>query len=115
MRITRRQGLQGLAAGAASVAMPAIVSGQEKEIVIGAPASLTGGLGEVGARGAWGSQIAVDQINREGGIKSMGGAKLKLVPLPASYFAWLAVILLSYSLLTQLVKVWYRRRFGSWL
>ena len=27
----------------------------------------------------WGMQIAVDQINREGGIKSMGGAKLKLV------------------------------------
>jgi Mg2+-importing ATPase len=43
------------------------------------------------------------------------GAKLKLVPLPASYFAWLAVILLSYSLLTQLVKIGYRRRFGSWL
>ena len=43
------------------------------------------------------------------------GAKLKLVPLPASYFAWLAVILVSYSVLTQLMKVWYRRRFGSWL
>ena len=72
MRITRRQGLQGLAAGAATVAMPAIVSGQEKEIVIGAPNSLTGGLGEVGSRGTWGMQIAVDQINREGGIKSHG-------------------------------------------
>ena len=43
------------------------------------------------------------------------GAQLKLVPLPGSYFAWLAAILLSYSVLTQLVKVWYRRRFGSWL
>ena len=43
------------------------------------------------------------------------GAKLKLVPLPPSYFAWLAVILVSYSVLTQLMKVWYRRRFGSWL
>jgi Mg2+-importing ATPase len=43
------------------------------------------------------------------------GAKLKLVPLPGSYFAWLAVILVSYSVLTQLVKVWYRRRFDSWL
>ena len=79
MRITRRQGLQGLAAGAATVAMPAIVSGQEKEIVIGAPNALTGGLGEVGSRGTWGMQIAIDQINREGGIKSMGGAKLKIV------------------------------------
>src|SRR5262245_62189330 len=79
MRITRRQGLQGLAAGAATIAMPAIVSGQEKEIVIGAPNALTGGLGEVGSRGTWGMQIAVDQINTEGGIKSLGGAKLKRV------------------------------------
>ena len=79
MRITRRQGLQGLAASAATIAMPAIVSGQEKEIVIGAPNALTGGLGEVGSRGTWGMQIAVDQINKEGGIKSLGGAKLKLV------------------------------------
>jgi branched-chain amino acid transport system substrate-binding protein len=79
MKITRRQGLKSLMAGAATVAMPALVSGQEKEIVIGAPNSLTGGLGEVGSRGTWGMQIAVDQINREGGIKAMDGAKLKLV------------------------------------
>ncbi len=79
MTITRRDGLKGLAAGAATIAMPALVSGQEKEIVIGAPNALTGGLGEVGSRGTWGLQIAIDQINREGGIKSMGGAGLALV------------------------------------
>ena len=45
---------------------------------------------------------------------SLGG-KLGLVPLPAMYFAWLAVILASYSVLTQIVKGWYIRRFGSWL
>lgn len=43
------------------------------------------------------------------------GPRLGLVPLPASYFAWLAVILLCYSLLTQVMKGWYRRRFGTWL
>ena len=43
------------------------------------------------------------------------GPKLGLVPLPASYFAWLAAILLSYSLLTQAMKVWYIRRFRNWL
>jgi P-type Mg2+ transporter len=43
------------------------------------------------------------------------GSKLGLVPLSASYFAWLVVILLSYSVLTQVVKGWYIRRFGSWL
>ena len=43
------------------------------------------------------------------------GHSLGLVPLPGSYFVWLGVILLAYSLLTQLVKHWYIRRFGTWL
>jgi len=59
--------------------MPAVVRAEESEIVVGAPNSLTGGLGEVGTRYAWGVQIAVNQINKEGGIKSLNGAKLKLV------------------------------------
>src|SRR5215831_844245 len=79
MKITRRAGLKAALAGAATLALPAIGRSQQADIVIGAPNALTGGLGEVGSRGTWGMQIAVDQINREGGIKSMGGAKLKLV------------------------------------
>ena len=79
MNITRRTGLKGLIAGAASVAMPALVSADEPEIIVGAPNSLTGGLGEIGQRMTWGLQIAIDQINREGGIKSLGGAKLKAI------------------------------------
>jgi branched-chain amino acid transport system substrate-binding protein len=79
MKISRRAGLKGLLAGAATAALPSIGRSQPADIVIGAPNALTGGLGEVGSRGTWGMQIAVDQINREGGIKSMGGAKLKLV------------------------------------
>src|SRR5213080_4418195 len=47
-----------------------VARAQQADIVIGAPNALTGGLGEVGSRGTWGMQIAVDQINREGGIKS---------------------------------------------
>jgi Mg2+-importing ATPase len=43
------------------------------------------------------------------------GRKLGLAPLPASYFLWLGAILLSYSVLTQIIKGWYIRRFGSWL
>jgi len=38
-----------------------------------------------------------------------------LVPLPGIYFAWLAAILLSYCVLTHMVKRWYVRRFQSWL
>src|SRR6478752_3167926 len=79
MNITRRTGLKGLIAGATSVAMPALVHAEEPEIIVGAPNSLTGGLGEIGQRMTWGLQIAIDQINREGGIKSLGGAKLKTI------------------------------------
>ena len=43
------------------------------------------------------------------------GPKLGLEPLPARYFGWLFAILLGYSLLTQMVKGWYIRRFGNWL
>jgi Mg2+-importing ATPase len=43
------------------------------------------------------------------------GAHLNMVPLPLSYFGWLIGILLSYCLLTQLVKTIYIHRFGQWL
>ncbi|MFZ0117229.1 MAG: ABC transporter substrate-binding protein [Xanthobacteraceae bacterium] len=79
MKISRRAGLKALATGAAAVAMPGIIRAEEQEIVIGAPNSLTGGLGENGQRATAGMQIAIDQVNREGGIKALGGAKLKLV------------------------------------
>ena len=79
MKISRRAGLKVLASGAAAVALPGIVRAEEEEIVIGAPNSLTGGLGENGQRATAGMQIAIDQVNRESGIKSLGGAKLKLV------------------------------------
>jgi branched-chain amino acid transport system substrate-binding protein len=79
MNITRRAGLKGLMAGAAAVALPSIGRSQTADIVIGAPNSLTGGLGELGTRTVWGLQIAADQVNREGGIKSLGGAKLKVI------------------------------------
>lgn len=46
---------------------------------------------------------------------SLLGPKLGLEPLPASYFLWLIAILLCYSTLTQVMKGWYIRRFGSWL
>ncbi|MCX4540730.1 magnesium-translocating P-type ATPase [Streptomyces sp. NBC_01565] len=40
---------------------------------------------------------------------------LGFVALPASYFPWLIGVLLAYCTLTQLVKTWYIRRFGTWL
>lgn len=43
------------------------------------------------------------------------GASIGLQALPLSYFPWLMGILLSYCVLTQLIKNWYVRRFSSWL
>jgi P-type Mg2+ transporter len=43
------------------------------------------------------------------------GAKIGMVPLPPLYFAWLALTLASYCVLTQLMKVIYIRRYGRWL
>ncbi|MGO8751411.1 MAG: magnesium-translocating P-type ATPase [Thermoguttaceae bacterium] len=43
------------------------------------------------------------------------GGLVGLVPLPGSYFPWLAATLLSYCALTQVAKMWYIRRFGMWL
>ncbi len=40
---------------------------------------------------------------------------LKMEPLPSSYFPWLMAILLTYCLLTQIVKNWFIRRFHQWL
>lgn len=42
-------------------------------------------------------------------------AVLSMVPLPFAYFPWLIGILLAYSLLTQLVKNWYIRKFNEWI
>ena len=77
-RITRRAGLKGLTASAAAVAMPEWRGARNRKLWL-APNSLTGGLGEGGRRTVWALQIAIDQINREGGIKWLGGAKLRLL------------------------------------
>ncbi len=43
------------------------------------------------------------------------GSSIGLQPLPLIYFPWLIGILLSYCMLTQVVKGWYIKRFGKWL
>ena len=41
--------------------------------------------------------------------------RLGLVPLPTAYFPWLVATLLAYCVLTQLVKIWFIKRFNYWL
>ncbi len=43
------------------------------------------------------------------------GNYIGLVPLPKSYFPWLAGILIGYSVLTQIMKNIYIEKFGKWL
>lgn len=79
--ISRREFLRGagvLAAGVAAGQFPTILKAAPKEILIGAVEPLTGITAEGGQMATWGLQLAVDDINKSGGIKSMGGAKLVL-------------------------------------
>lgn len=43
------------------------------------------------------------------------GNSIGLTQLPISYFPWLIGILLSYCILTQIIKNWYIKRFVKWL
>lgn len=43
------------------------------------------------------------------------GSSIGLEPLPLAYFPWLVGILLSYCVLTQLIKEWYMKKFTRWL
>jgi P-type Mg2+ transporter len=43
------------------------------------------------------------------------GAKIGMMEMPPVYFAWLALTVVAYCALTQLVKVIYTRRYGRWL
>lgn len=53
--------------------------GSGSTIDIGLLVPLTGPYAETGAEQKLGAQMAVDEINAAGGVKSLGGAKLKLV------------------------------------
>ncbi len=80
--VNRRTVLKGMgAAGAVGVlGFPAVLRAQVKEIKIGSIQPMTGVLAVVGKTTRQGNQLAVDHVNAAGGIKSMGGAKLVLVP-----------------------------------
>ncbi len=43
------------------------------------------------------------------------GAKIGMVPLPPAFFGWVALTVLTYGVLTQLMKLVYIRRYGRWL
>jgi branched-chain amino acid transport system substrate-binding protein len=77
IRLNRRTILQGTAA--TMIASPAVLRAQAAPIKIGILQPVTGGLAQDGEYGRLGAEIALNEINNGGGIKSMGGAKLQMV------------------------------------
>lgn len=84
MTTTIKLGRRGVASGLTLFAIARGARAQAPDIIIGAPNSLTGGLGESGRQVVGGLQLAVDDINAAGGIKALGGARLKVIPADTS-------------------------------
>ncbi len=68
-----------LGAGVAVLAAPAVLRAQPAAIKVGLLQPLTGALAQDGELGRIGAEAAVAKINGDGGIKSLGGAKIELV------------------------------------
>jgi len=79
MTTNRRTILQGAAAAGALIAMPSLVRAQAPAIKIGILQPVTGALAQDGEYGRLGAEIALNEINNGGGIKSMGGARLQMI------------------------------------
>lgn len=62
----------------ALVGLPTMVQSAEKEVRIGATLPLTGPAASMGQFIKIAKEMAVEEINAAGGIKSLGGAKIKL-------------------------------------
>jgi len=79
-RVSRRNFLTTAGAVVAVGAMPALGRAQAKEGKLGYILPVTGPLAFEAQLALNGLQLAVDEVNAAGGIKSLGGAKLVLLP-----------------------------------
>ncbi|HEY5899499.1 MAG TPA: ABC transporter substrate-binding protein, partial [Burkholderiales bacterium] len=75
----RRQFLINTTALAATAALPLGLRAQANTIKVGVLHPVTGFLAYSGNLSRLGAQMAIDDINKAGGIKSLGGAKLEAV------------------------------------
>ena len=68
-----------LQAGAATTLLgaPGLLLAQAKPVKIGLVHPVSGGLAYSGGQSRMGAQMAIDEVNAAGGIKSMGGTKLE--------------------------------------
>ena len=75
----RRRTLQGLAAAGVAGALPWSARAQPKAVNVGVILPLSGGNAQFGINSRQGIELVVDEINAAGGLKGLGGAKIKLV------------------------------------
>jgi branched-chain amino acid transport system substrate-binding protein len=85
LKPTRRGVVQGGIAGAAALALgpSRLARAQAKEVKVALICPLSGPWARQGELMKKGAELAIKHINDEGGIKSMGGAKMALVVLDA--------------------------------
>jgi branched-chain amino acid transport system substrate-binding protein len=77
--LSRRKIVAGAAATTGLIAMPGLVRAQAPQIKLGILQPVTGALAQDGEYGRLGAEIAINEINAAGGIKSMGGARIQMV------------------------------------
>lgn len=75
--VSRRGFVVGATALAGSLAAPAVLRAQPAAIKVGLIHPVTGFVAYNGQQGRLGGTMAIEDINKAGGIKSMGGAKLE--------------------------------------
>src|SRR5215813_7855799 len=81
-QVTRRRLLQTTGAAAVATGLinaPAQLRAQASAVKLGVLHPVSGALSYSGQQGRIGAQIAIEEINAAGGIKSLGGAKIEAV------------------------------------
>ncbi len=81
--VTRRSVTAGIATAIGALAAPAIVRAQAKTIKIASIAPLSGPWARQGQLLKMGTDMAMEDINAAGGIKSLGGAKIEVIAADA--------------------------------
>lgn len=79
MMRSKRPGAALAISAALAMAWSGLASSQQKEVKMAVVAPLSGPWARAGEMMRQGAELAVEDINRAGGIKSMGGAKARLI------------------------------------
>jgi branched-chain amino acid transport system substrate-binding protein len=74
---TRRHFMSQTAAAASVMSFPLIAGAQAKSVKVGVLHPVTGALAYSGQQCRMGALLAIEDINKAGGIKSLGGAKIE--------------------------------------